>query len=65
MGIKLQDKYVKDFIDKEALSKIKDEVCGSYKTLMERTGEGNDFLGWIDLPKNYDRCEYEKIKAAA
>ena len=35
------------------------------KTLVEKTGEGNDFLGWIDLPVDYDKEEFARIKAAA
>ncbi len=35
------------------------------KTLVERTGEGNDFLGWIDLPVDYDRDEFARIENAA
>ena len=34
-------------------------------TLLEKTGAGNDFLGWIDLPLNYDKEEFNRIKAAA
>ena len=35
------------------------------KTLEERTGAGNDFLGWLDLPVDYDKDEFARIKAAA
>ncbi len=35
------------------------------KALVEKTGEGNDFLGWIDLPVNYDKEEFARIKEAA
>ena len=33
--------------------------------LLSRKGAGNDFLGWIDLPVNYDKDEFERIKKAA
>ena len=33
--------------------------------LVSRTGAGNDFLGWIDLPVNYDKDEFARIKKAA
>lgn len=49
-----------------------DEVCYMKKAaeaaraeLLSRTGAGNDFLGWIDLPINYDKEEFERIKKAA
>jgi glucose-6-phosphate isomerase len=35
------------------------------RKVKDRTGAGNDFLGWYDLPENYDREEFQKIKLAA
>ena len=35
------------------------------KALMEGTGAGNDFLGWVNLPSDYDKAEFERIKVAA
>ena len=35
------------------------------KLLLDRSGAGNDFLGWIDLPVDYDKEEFERIKKAA
>ena len=35
------------------------------ETLLEKTGAGNDFLGWIDLPVDYDKDEFARIKKAA
>ena len=34
-------------------------------TLVNGTGAGNDFTGWVDLPENYDRAEFARIQAAA
>ena len=34
------------------------------RKIREKNGEGNDFLGWIDLPDNYDREELKRIQAA-
>ena len=44
---------------------IRPRIEAAKKTLVERTGEGNDFLGWIDLPVNYDKVEFGRIKEAA
>ena len=44
---------------------IKDRVIAARNTLIEKTGEGNDFLGWVDLPVNYDKEEFDRIKKAA
>ncbi len=65
MAIKLNDKYVRPFLDADALEKIQPEITAAHKTLLEGTGEGNDFLGWVDLPVNYDKEEFERIKVAA
>ncbi len=35
------------------------------KTLISKTGQGNDYVGWIDLPTDYDKEEFERIKKAA
>ena len=47
------------------LADMSKKVEAAKKVLLDRSGEGNDFLGWIDLPVNYDKEEYERIKKAA
>ena len=44
---------------------MKDIAENAKKVLVEKTGAGNDFLGWIDLPIDYDKEEFERIKKAA
>jgi len=44
---------------------MQEEISKAHKMLMEGTGEGSDFLGWINLPKNYDKEEFARIKAAS
>ena len=44
---------------------IRPRIEAAKKTLVEKTGEGNDFLGWIDLPVDYDKVEFGRIKEAA
>ncbi|WP_311488005.1 glucose-6-phosphate isomerase [uncultured Helcococcus sp.] len=53
-----------DLIKEEALSEIKEEVLQADKKLKDGSGEGSDFLGWVDLPVDYDKDEYERIKKA-
>lgn len=65
MTIRLNDKYLSSFVSAEELSGIAPEIQKAHDTLMNGTGEGNDFLGWIDLPLNYDKEEAERIKIAA
>ena len=53
------------FIDKKILDDVKSDATKAYKTLVEKNGEGNDFLGWLDLPVAYDHREFDRIKQAA
>ena len=46
-------------------NELKSEAAVAEKFLKDRTGAGNDFLGWIDLPETYDKEEYARIQAAA
>ena len=65
MSLSLNNKFVKDFVSNDEINSIASEVYEAQKTLMSHTGEGNDFLGWIDLPENYDQEEFARIKLAA
>ena len=56
---------VADFVSAEELANFKSAVMGAKETLISKTGAGNDFVGWIDLPVDYDKEEFERIKAAA
>ena len=57
--------YLKNFISNDELNSISPEVAEASRVLREGTGSGNDFLGWRDLPVDFDKEEYERIKAAA
>ena len=57
--------YLKNFISNDELVSISPEVAEASRVLREGTGSGNDFLGWRDLPEDFDKEEYERIKAAA
>lgn len=56
---------VADFVSAEELANFKSTVMGAKETLLSKSGAGNDFVGWIDLPVDYDKEEFERIKAAA
>ncbi len=53
------------FFNKEELDMISTQVSTAHKAMHEKTGAGNDFLGWVDLPVNYDKEEFARIQAAA
>lgn len=65
MSISLKTKYLQDFIAPHEMENIKAEAELAAKTLHDRSGAGNDFLGWVELPTNYDKEEFARIKAAA
>ena len=56
---------VSSFVSEEKLMGMEAEVKAAVKTLEEGTGAGNDFLGWINLPTDYDKEEFDRIKKAA
>ena len=53
------------FISNDEVNSMKEIAENAKKVLVERTGAGNDFLGWIDLPVDYDKEEFDRIKKAA
>ena len=46
------------------LLSMEKEVFAAHQTLTEGNGAGNDFLGWLDLPVNYDKEEFARVEAA-
>ena len=58
-------KNAQKFIGDHEVESIKPAVLDAAKRLAEKNGDGKDFLGWIDLPVNYDKEEFARIKQAA
>ena len=65
MALKLNDKYVKNFINDDELNAMAPAVADAHQKIQDKSGEGSDFLGWVDLPVNYDKEEFDRIKKAA
>ncbi len=65
MAVKLKLQGVKPFVREHELGYMAPLVKACHEQLHNRTGAGNDFLGWIDLPVNYDKEEFDRIKKAA
>ena len=53
------------FLGADELQNFKTITLNARDTLLSKTGAGNDFLGWIDLPVCYDKEEFARIKATA
>lgn len=65
MSLKLNTKYLADFMNKDELAGIRHQVEASAEMLHNKSGQGSDFLGWLTLPTDYDKEEFARIKAAA
>ena len=65
MSVKFNGKYLAKFVKDTEFEAIWPQVKAAHEMLEGRTGPGNDFLGWVDLPVNYDKEEFARIKAAA
>ena len=65
MALKLNDNYVKNFISDDELKALVPAVEDAHQKIVDKSGEGSDFLGWVDLPVDYNKEEFERIKKAA
>lgn len=65
MSVKLNTRYLEGFVEKSDVEAIAPEVSAAVELLNSRNGAGNDFLGWLDLPIDYDKAEFARIKTAA
>ena len=63
--IKFTDKFAADFLDADDIAGLKAQTEAVHNMVSEKSGLGNDFLGWVDLPVDYDKEEFARIKAAA
>jgi len=53
------------FVSADEMTAMKRTALAAKEALVSKNAEGNDFLGWIDLPVDYDKEEFARIKAAA
>ena len=65
MSLKLNTKYLEGFVSEHEYEGMAAQVTAAHNTLVNRNGLGNDFLGWVTLPEDYDKEEFARIKAAA
>ncbi len=63
--IKFDYKKASDFVSEHEIEGMKEYVKAAHDMLHNKTGAGSDFLGWVDLPENYDQEEFARIKKAA
>ena len=65
MSVKLTEKYVSAFLTDSEINSYSEKIKDAHKKLHEKTGAGSDFTGWVDLPVDYDKDEFSRIKTAA
>lgn len=63
--IKFDSSNAEKFVSKEEIKALSPFVEAAHDMLHRKTGRGEEFLGWVDLPENYDKEEYARIKKAA
>ncbi|MBA5850854.1 glucose-6-phosphate isomerase [Clostridium sp. cel8] len=64
-GITLDLSKTEPYLEKSEIENLKPFVSTAHKMLNDKSGAGNDFLGWVDLPVNYDKEEFNRIKSCA
>ena len=65
MSIKLVDKFLDGFVSENEIKNMQNEADAAFGLLKAKNGPGSDFIGWADLPVNYDKDEFTRIKTAA
>ena len=63
--LKLNIENALKFVDAKEVDAIKSEIVQAANVLVSKSGAGNDYLGWLDLPLDYDKEEFARILAAA
>jgi glucose-6-phosphate isomerase len=64
-NIKIDLANIKQFVSEEEILNFQKEIDIHYPALLNKTGKGNDFLGWVDLPSSFDQSLFQKIEADA
>ena len=65
MAISLETSYLHGFVREHELSNLQPQITAAHELLESKAGPGNDFLGWVTLPTDYDKEEFSRIQAAA
>lgn len=63
--IRICENHLRPFVKEHELEQLATQLAVAFDNLVEKKGPGNDFLGWVDLPVDYDQEEFERIKIAA
>ena len=64
-GVKFDYTNAKQFVSEEEIGMMKRTIEDAKSVVLEGNGAGNDFLGWVNLPVDYDKEEFARIQKAA
>ncbi|MCL2755005.1 MAG: glucose-6-phosphate isomerase [Oscillospiraceae bacterium] len=65
MAVKINTAFLDGYVREDELKTIAPQVALAHDALHSGTGAGNDFLGWLNLPRDYYKAEFARIKTAA
>ncbi|HPE95558.1 MAG TPA: glucose-6-phosphate isomerase [Bacillota bacterium] len=65
MNVVLNDIYIKDFVTPDDMKALSGKLADAHEKIVRKNGAGNDFIGWRDLPVEYDKDEFNRIKHTA
>ncbi len=65
MSLTVNEKFLQGFLAEHELEYLRPEALSALDRVTGKSGAGSDFLGWVDLPVDYDKEEFARIKAAA
>lgn len=65
MSVKLNSKFSENIVSQSDLQAMEERAVKALETLNNKDGAGSDFLGWVNLPTDYDKEEFERIKKSA
>lgn len=65
MSLCFDSSYAKDFIRENDIKGMLGQLEAAHNAVNLKNGLGNDFLGWVNLPFDYDKQEFDRIKAVA
>jgi glucose-6-phosphate isomerase len=63
--IQIDISKIADFVDQHTLNAFQQPLALHHRSLLDKTGKGNDFLGWVDLPSHTDESLLKSIESAA
>jgi len=65
MSVKFISTHTEGIVTPQDIDNLAPQAVEALHTLHNKTGAGNDFLGWVTLPTDYDKEEFDRIKKAS